>query len=128
MLFSPIKIGSMELRNRFIQSPMGVAMSESDGRRTEREIAYYAARAKGGFALLRPGVVSVHPYGYGFPNCIAISDDKHIPGWEKLAKAVHAYGAKLAPQIHHAGNKAIPELVGTQPLGPSPLSYALARG
>ena len=55
MLFSPIKIGSMELRNRFIQSPMGVSMSESDGRITEREIAYYAARAKGGFALLTWG-------------------------------------------------------------------------
>ena len=128
MLFSPIKIGSMELRNRFIQSPMYVAMSESDGRITEREIAYHAARARGGFALLRPGVVSVHPYGYDLPNCPAISSDNHIPGWEKLAKAVHAYGAKLAPQIHHAGNKAIPELVGTKPLGPSPLSYALARG
>ena len=128
MLFSPIKIGTMELKNRIVQAPMYVAMSDTDGSITEREVAYHAARAKGGFALIRPGVASVHPLGYDLPKCPAISDDKYIPGWEKLAKAVHAYGAKLAPQLQHTGNKAIPELIGAQPLGPSPLSYATSPG
>ena len=35
-LFSPINIGTMELRNRFIQAPMYVAMSEADGSITDR--------------------------------------------------------------------------------------------
>jgi len=128
MLFSPIRIGTMELRNRIVQAPMYVQMSEADGSITEREVAYHAARAKGGFSLIRPGVVSVHPLGYDLPGCPALSDDKYIPGWEKLAKAVHAYGAKLAPQLQHTGNKAIPELIGAQPLGPSPSSYPISPG
>jgi len=128
MLFTPIKIGNMELRNRLIQSPIYVGLSEPDGKVTDREIAYHAARAKGGFALIRPGVVSVHPYGYDLPNCPAISSDAHIPGWERMAKAIHAYGGKLAPQIHHAGNKGMPELIGHQVLGPSPLSFAASLG
>ena len=128
MLFSPIRIGTMELRNRIVQAPMYVRMSEADGSITEREIAYHAARAKGGFSLIRPGVVSVHPLGYDLPGCPALSDDKYIAGWEKLAKAVHAYGAKLAPQLQHTGNKAIPALIGAQPLGPSPISYPTSPG
>ena len=45
MLFSPIRIGTMELRNRIVQAPMYVRMSEADGSITEREVAYHAARA-----------------------------------------------------------------------------------
>jgi len=128
MLFHPINIGIMELKNRLTQAPMYVGMSDTDGSITERETAFYSARAKGGFALIRPGSVSIHPFGQSLPNCPAISDDKYISGWKKLAKAVHAYGAKLAPQLLHAGNKAIPELIGAQPLGPSPISYPLSLG
>ena len=126
-LFTPIKIGTMELKNRCVQAPMYINMSDRDGKLNDREIAYYVARAKGGFALLQVGVVSVDPLGKAFPNCPELSDDRYIPGWEKLAKAVHAYGAKLAPQLHDAGNKVFPGLPGTKVRGPSPISYATSR-
>jgi 2,4-dienoyl-CoA reductase-like NADH-dependent reductase (Old Yellow Enzyme family) len=126
-LFTPIKIGTMELKNRCVQSPMYINMSDGDGKLSDREIAYYVARAKGGFALLQAGVVSVDPLGKAFPNCPELSDDRYIPGWKKLAKAVHAYSAKLAPQLQDAGNKVFPGVPGTKVRGPSPLSYATSR-
>ena len=97
MLFSPIQMGTMELKNRIVMAPMGVNYAEPDGTVSEREIAYYAARAKGGVGLIIVECTCPHPLGKGIPLESGLWDDKHIPSWEKLAKAVHAYGAKLAP-------------------------------
>ncbi len=125
-LFTPIAIGTMELRNRCVQAPMHISMSDPDGKVSDREIAYHAARAEGGFGLIQVGVVSVHPLGKAFPNCPELSDDKYISGWQKLAKAVHAHGGKLAPQLHDSGSKVSLELPGAKVRGPSPISYAIS--
>ena len=90
MLFSPIKIGAMELNNRIVMAPMGINYAELDGTVGEREIAYYAARAKGGVGLIIAENTCVDPLGKGIPLETGLWDDKHIPGWEKLAEAVHA--------------------------------------
>jgi len=129
MLFSPIKIGTMELENRCVVPAMGVNYADPDGSVNERLIAYYAARAKGGFGLIITENTYVDPVGKGVPMESALWDDRHIPGLEKLAKAVHACGAKLAPQLHFSGNKAMPRFSpGAQVLGPSPISFAVGRG
>jgi len=118
----------MELKNRIVMAPMGINYAEPDGSVSEREIAYYAARAKGGVGLIIAENTCVDPLGKGIPLETGLWDDKHIPGWEKLVKAVHAHGAKLAPQLHHAGNKTNEAMIGAQPLGPSPISYPVSRG
>jgi len=129
MLFSPIKIGTMELKNRCVMPPMGINYAEPDGSISEQEIAFYTARAKGGFGLIIAENTCVDPLGRGIPLESGLWDDKHILGWEKLAKAVHAFGAKLAPQLHFAGNKATPQNTpGSEVMGPSPSSYVPARG
>ena len=129
MLFNPTKVGTMELKNRIVMPPMGINYAEPDGTVSEREIAYYAARARGGVGLIIAENTCVHPLGRGIPLETGLWDDKHISGWEKLAKEVHAYGAKLAPQLHFAGNKATPEITpGAEVVGPSPISYPLSRG
>lgn len=127
MLFSPIQIGTVTVQNRTVMAPMGVRLSNADGTISEAEIAFYRARAKGGFALIRPGTVIIHPRGFGFTNIPALSTDKHITGWEKLATAIHEFGAKVMPQLNHAGNKSYPEIIGSRPLGPSPISYPISR-
>jgi len=127
-LFSPINVGRMTLANRCVQAPMYVGLSEPDGRISDRDIGYNVARARGGFALIQVGVVSVHPLGKAFPCCPELSDDRFIPGWERLAREVHGHGAKLAPQLQDAGSKVFPGLPGTSPRGPSPISYATSPG
>jgi len=129
MLFSPVKIGNMELKNRCVMPAMGINYADPDGSITEREIAFYTTRAKGGFGMIIAENTCVHLWGRGIPLESGLWDDRHIPSWEKLAKAVHTYGTKLVPQLHFAGNKTMPQITpGAEVMGPSPISYAPARG
>lgn len=47
-LFTPFKIGNMEVKNRFVMAPMGTNSSHIDGCIANDEIDYFEARAKGG--------------------------------------------------------------------------------
>ena len=50
-MFSPIQIGPIELKNRFVVPPMGNNFANTDGTMSDQSVAYYGARAKGGFGL-----------------------------------------------------------------------------
>lgn len=50
-MFQPIEIGNMTVKNRFVVPPMGNNFANTDGTMSEQSVAYYAARAKGGFVL-----------------------------------------------------------------------------
>jgi len=128
LLFSPIKVGTMELKNRIIMPAMGTNYAEPDGMMSEREIAYHEARAKGGCALNITEITNVDPLGKGIPGCPAIWDDKFIPGFAALAKAVHAHGGKLCVQLHHAGRGAMSFITGGQSVGPSAITYPPSPG
>jgi 2,4-dienoyl-CoA reductase-like NADH-dependent reductase (Old Yellow Enzyme family)/thioredoxin reductase len=128
LLFSPIKIGTMELKNRIVMPAMGTNYAEPDGTMSEREIAWHVARAKGGCALNITEIANIDPLGKGIPGCPAIWHDKFIPGFAALVKAVHAHGGKLAVQLHHAGRGALPFVTGGQPVGPSAISYPPSPG
>ena len=101
-LFSPIRIGAMELKNRFVMAPMGNGMANEDGTVTQRLIDYLVARAKGGVGLIMLGSVPVDSNS-PFRKSLALWDDKFIPGFREIAEAVHAYGAKLMPQLCYPG-------------------------
>ena len=105
-LLSPIKIGTMELRNRGVQSAMEVNYCTEDGLVTDRLIAYYEARAKGGVGLIITEAAYITPTGKGFGNQLGIDCDELIPGLEKAAAAVHKHGGKIAVQLYHAGRQA----------------------
>lgn len=101
-LFEPSKIGKMELRNRAVMAPMGTFSGDEDGSINGRTIDYHVERAKG------PGLI-ICQYTYvckeapGGPGVLALWHDKYIPGLERLTKAVHQHGAKIALQIGHHG-------------------------
>ncbi len=121
-LFSPSKIGTMEVRNRIVMPPMGTGFGAADGSVTERHINYYEARAEGGVGLVIAEVTNVNAVRtYGI-NTLGLFDDKQIPSWRELAKAVHGHGAKLATQLMDAGPESLSFLSGVQPMGPSPVA------
>ena len=118
-LFSPIKIGTMELRNRIVLPPMTVGYGVVDGILTERHRDYYEARAAGGAGLIITEAAGVHAerkYGL-FP--LGLYDDAQIESWSELAKAVHKHGAKVAAQLMDPGPESMQILTGKQPVGPS---------
>jgi 2,4-dienoyl-CoA reductase (NADPH2) len=84
-LLAPGKIGSLEIRNRILMSPMGSNLAEQDGYCGERIKRYYEARARGGVGLIIVGVGAIaFPAGACNPNQVAISDDAYLPGRRPL--------------------------------------------
>jgi len=70
----------------------------------ERILAYHEEQAKGGVGLIISGACGVAwPVAAVQKNQVAISDDRFIPGMNRLADAAHAHGAKFAVQLHQGG-------------------------
>ena len=105
-VFEPCKIGSLELKNRLVMSPISTNFN-GEGFLTERSIRFFEERARGGVALIvtGDGIVDT-PLGNNTLNSLAIDDDKYIPALKKLTRAVHAHGAKVSIQLNHAGRRA----------------------
>ncbi len=92
----------MELRNRILMCPMGDSIAEEDGSISDRQVAYYGARARGGAALIIVGSVGIaYPAGSYARQQTAASHDRYIPGLRRLADEVHRHGGKIAAQIVH---------------------------
>lgn len=120
-LFTPFRIGSMELKNRMAMAPMATDFANPDGTISQRMIDYFEARARGGVGLIIMEVVTVDELSPYVPKTVAIWDDKFIPSLKTLTDSIHAHGAKVIPQISHPGPESLAPLFnGTQPVGPSP--------
>ena len=101
MLFAPIHVGKMELKNRIVMPAMHYLPSW-EGMLLPHHTDYFVERAKGGAALIIIGGCTIDEYS-GAPNMISVRDDKFIPGLADLVKVVQAHGAKTAAQLYHAG-------------------------
>jgi 2,4-dienoyl-CoA reductase (NADPH2) len=89
-LLSTGRIGGLELRNRIVLAAMGSNFAAQDGHCTERLIAYYEARAKGGAGLLvLETSAACYPNGATMPNMVGFSKDEFLPGLTELADRVH---------------------------------------
>ena len=103
ILFEPIKIGSLEIKNRFAMAPMGPAgMSDYKHTFNKRGEDYYVERAKGGVGLIFTGTIAVenevertHPH-MPFPNAYPT---EFICSGRIMNERIHAYGAKIFAQL-----------------------------
>lgn len=123
MLFSSIKVGTQEVKNRVFMPPVSTNLADR-GYVTDALVDHYTARAKGGVGLIITEVVTVEPTYTYLPGDMCCYDDTFIPGWEKLAAAVHQYGAKIMPQLFHPAYMAFnvpgtPRLIAPSFVGPS---------
>jgi len=105
-LLSPGRLGPLELRNRILMCPMGDSIADDDGSVSDRQVAYYGARARGGAALVIVGSVGVaYPAGAYAARQTAASDDRYVAGLSRLAAEVHRHGGRIAAQlVHDAAN------------------------
>jgi len=101
-LFEPIRIGSLDVRNRIVLTGHGTGMGR-DFRPNEQLIRYYEERAKGGAGLLMIGSQQVHPTSPGITNLLCNYDDSIIPGLRGICQAVHRHAAKLFGYLSHMG-------------------------
>lgn len=128
-LLSPGRIGAMELRNRIVMSPMETMYGTPEGLPSDRTVAHFAARAAGGVGLVTVGATGIDPLHPETPGGLQIGTPEAVEAHRRLVDAVHEHGAKIQPQIVHAGPDGLgPELHGVTSLGPSVIpSYLTGR-
>ncbi|MFA5055060.1 MAG: FAD-dependent oxidoreductase [Dehalococcoidia bacterium] len=97
-LFQPFEFGGVELKNRLVMLSMDTGYGD-DGYASVRDREYLVARAKGGAGLIITGMLMPGSTGVPLPGRISIHADRFIPGLKETTDAVHAAGAKIAPQI-----------------------------
>ena len=129
LLFSPGRIGAMELRNRLVMAPMENLYATPEGLPSSRSVAYFEERARGGVGLITLGACTVDARQPEVLNSMHFADDSAIPAHRELTAAVHEHGAKVQPQIMHPGPDGLGrELHQVDALGPSAIqSYLTGR-
>ncbi len=105
LLFEPIKIRNIELKNRMIVSPM-CQYSSIDGFANEWHLVHLGTRAIGGAALVFSEAAAVSPEGRITPDDLGIWKDEHIDFLKKITAFIKAHGAVPGIQLAHAGRKA----------------------
>ena len=116
-LFTPIKIGSCEIKNRIAMAPMLMDFGQFDGRTTQQLMNYYEERAKGGTGLIITEITRVNDRtGAAAFAQLGMSHDYQIEGMRQLADRIHSHGSKLFVQLHHPGRQNMGLLMGTLPL------------
>lgn len=125
-LFSQVKIGTMELRNRLVMSPMETCYATKDGVPSPRTIAFYEARSRGGVGLITLGACTIDAQHREVPNSIDFARDEVLDAHRELTARVHAHGAKIQPQLVHPGPDGLaPYLSGVPNIGPSVIASYL---
>ena len=117
-LLEPFEIGNLHLKNRTVMPAMHLSAAD-EGKVTEQIIEFYRIRAVGGVGLIIIGGIGVSKLGTGGPSMISLSDDKFIPGLQRLVNVIHNEGAKVIAQLYHAGGYAFSKLIGEQSISSS---------
>ncbi|MGI6152703.1 MAG: FAD-dependent oxidoreductase [Christensenellaceae bacterium] len=120
-LFSPLKIGSVTIKNRLMVPAMVTNLSTDKGMCTEAFVAYHEAKAKGGWGLIVTENCAVAPEGRGYRLIPGLWTDAQRDSIGAIPQAVHKYdGAKIFAQIYHCGRQTTPAINGGyQPVAPS---------
>lgn len=104
-LFTPLRVGSLEMRNRVAMSAMATGFATAEGGVTPELVAYYEARAQGGVGMvIVEGTMPVGGLRYG-AYTTSLHEDDLIPGWASLARAIKAHRALACVQLLHPGRQ-----------------------
>lgn len=121
LLFTPVRIAGLKLRNRLVMAPTAINFANPDGTPSGRQIDYYRMRAEGGVGLVIVEATFVRADGRSFPASLGLAHDSQMRGFRRLTRAIQEAGARVGIQLVHAGRRADSQITGTQPLGPSPV-------
>ena len=101
ILFEPLQLGSLTLKNRIIMAPLTRCRSGEGRVPTELMVKYYTQRSTAG--LIISEATSVSAMGVGYPDTPGIWSDEQIKGWQKVTDSVHKHGGLIFLQLWHVG-------------------------
>ena len=118
ILFEKVKVGSIELKNRFVMAPMTRSRAGQPGDvPTNLMKKYYSQRTSAGLIITEATQISLQGKGYALTPGIYTNDQ--IEGWKKITEVVHEKGSKIALQLWHVGRISHSQINGLKPLAPS---------
>ncbi len=120
LLFEPIRLGRVLLRNRIVMAPMTRSRATPNGLHHPLTPSYYGQRATAG--LLIAEATAVSRQGAGYPLIPGLWTDLQESSLRLLIEAVHAREGKIFVQLFHMGRVAHRSLTGGQPIAPSPIA------
>lgn len=125
MLFTPYRLGTLELPNRIVMPPMTRSRAVAGNVATPLMAQYYAQRASAGLIVSEGTQIS--PQGQGYAWTPGIHSPEQVAGWRGVTDAVHAEGGRIFAQLWHVGRVSH---VALQPGGAAPVSSSalLAEG
>ena len=121
LIWSPIRIGNITVKNRLVMASTTSALGQ-DGFVSDRNLAYYARRARGGVGTIVTEALHVHPASNIGYNSLQAYSDAHVPGLARLARAIKDGGAAAIAQIVHVGRQWHSLNSRQAPVSPSPIS------
>lgn len=130
MLYTPIRFRNLEIKNRWVMSPMCMYSCEN-GVANDFHLLHYGSRAQGGTGLIIVEATGVVPEGRITNKCMGIWNDEQAEALSKIVKIVHENSeSKIGIQLAHAGRKAstwngkqISLEEGWETVAPSPIPY-----
>ena len=124
-LFSPGKIGNVEIKNRLLRSATFTNTGTNQGTPGEKAIEFYSELAKGGTGLIITGITSIDQVGRNALGQFCLDNDSQIADHKKFVQTIHDLGAKIAPQLSHAGRQSFnPKF---DPVAPSPVLNTMSK-
>lgn len=123
-LFTPIKLGGIELNNRIVMAPLTRGRAGEGNAPQDLNAKYYEQRASAGLIITEAASISEMAYGYA--SIPGIHTAAQTAGWKKITDAVHAKGGRIVLQLWHAGRISHPSLLPntTLPVAPSAIRPA----
>ncbi len=110
-MFQPFRLGSLELHNRVVVSPMDMYVA-TDGMPDEFHLVHLGGKALGGAGLVMTEMVCTSPEGRITPGCAGIWDDAQRDAWARVTDFVHTRSrAKVGLQLGHSGGKGSTKLM-----------------
>ncbi|MBP8646203.1 MAG: NADH:flavin oxidoreductase [Syntrophobacteraceae bacterium] len=103
LLFTPLRMKGLELKNRITRVPMYVGYGNPDGTVSDLLLDHYRLMAASGVSMVVVENAAVDFLGLGAPYMLRVDHDQYIPGLAKLAKTIQSEGAYALLQINHAG-------------------------
>lgn len=99
LLFEPLQVGTMRLKNRIVALPTAPGYYDTSHSPTERMVAMYRRRALGGAALVNVGIAFVEPYEISRPGVLGFYSDMQVPHYDVLVDAIHQGGSRATLQV-----------------------------
>jgi 2,4-dienoyl-CoA reductase-like NADH-dependent reductase (Old Yellow Enzyme family) len=124
ILFEPLTLRGVTLRNRIMMSPMSQRAAREDGCASDWHLVHYGSRAVGGCGLVMVEDTAVAPLGLTSSRALGLYEPTQAQALEPIVRFCHTQGAAVGVQLAHAGRKALADTRGEDgTLAASPVAF-----